>query len=155
MLDVRQLRSHILALDDRDDALRRQALHSLRDHDEQEWATAPIEVSHSLVKALRSQLLNGGKQPFAQKEVVTILGNMGSRAKSALPQLIELLGEDVPGPVRQAAIHALGNIGCADNGVRSALVDLWLSPMQLEGGKAQVAQVARRLSLTKISINLF
>ena len=91
MLDIRELQKHILALDDGDDTLRRQALQSLRDHDEQEWAAAPIEVSHSLVKALRGQLLNGMKQPFAQKEVATILGNMGTRSKSALPQLMELL----------------------------------------------------------------
>src|SRR6266404_3268778 len=172
MLDIRQLHKHILALDDDDNNLRRQALQSLRHHDEQEWATAPIEVSHSLVKALRGQLLNGMKQPFARKEVATILGNMGTRSTSALPQLIELLHEGVPDPVREAAvtalgkigkearvavdqliqllaksrphlsaqtIHALGNIGCADDRVRSVLVDLWLSPLQLQSGKAQVA----------------
>jgi HEAT repeat protein len=180
MLDIRQLHKDILALDDGDDTLRRQALQSLRHHDEQEWATAPIDVSHSLVKALRDKLLNGRKQPFAQKEVATILGNMGTRSKSALPQLIELLREGVPDPVRQAAvtalgkigkearvavdqlvqllansrpalssqaIHALGSIGCADDGVRSVLVDLWLSPLQLQSGKAQVA-----LALCKLHI---
>ena len=112
------------------------------------------------------------KQPFAQKEVATILGNMGTRSKSALPQLMELLHEGVPDPVREAAvtalgkigkearvavdqlvqllanarpalsaqaIRALGNIGCADGRVRSVLVNLWLSPLQLQSGKAQVA----------------
>src|SRR5216683_1288056 len=172
MLDIRQLHKDILALDDGDDTSKRQALQSLRHHDEQEWATAPIEISHSLVKALRGQLLNGTKQPFARKEVATILGNMGPRSKSALPQLIELLQEGVPDPVRQAAvtalgkigkeasvavdqlvqllansrpplsvhaIHALGNIGCADARVRSVLVNFWLSPQPLQSGKAQVA----------------
>jgi len=182
MIDTRQLHKHILALDDGDDTLRRQALESLRHHDEQEWATAPIEVSHSLVKALRGQLQNGMKQPFAQKEVATILGNLGTRSKSALPQLIELLHEGVPDPVRQAAvtalgkigkearvavdqllqllansrpplsapaIHALGNIGCADDRVRSVLVNLWLSPLQLPSGKAQVA-----IALCKLHIEI-
>jgi HEAT repeat protein len=172
MLEIRQLHKHILALDEGDDTLRREALQSLRHHDEQEWAAAPIEVSHSLVKALRGRLVNGMKQSFAQKEVVTILGNMGTRSKSAVPQLIELLHEGVPDPVRQAAvtalgkigkearvavdqlvqlladsrpslsaqaIHALGNIGCANDRVRSVLVNLWLSPLQLQSGKAQVA----------------
>jgi HEAT repeat protein len=172
MLDIRQLDKHILALDNDDDTLRRQALQSLRHHDEQEWATAPIEVSHSVVKVLKGQLLSGMKHPFAQKDVATILGNMGTRSTSALPQLIELLHEGVPDPVRQAAvtalgkigkearvavdqlvgllaasrpslaaqaIQALGNIGCADDRVRSVLVNLWLTPLQLQSGKAQVA----------------
>jgi HEAT repeat protein len=172
MLDIRQLDKHILALDNGDDTLRREALQSLRHHDEQEWATAPIEASHSVVKVLKGQLLNGIKHPFAQKDVATILGNIGTRSKSALPQLIELLHEGVPDPVRQAAvtalgkigkearvavdelvrllatsrpplsaqaIHALGNIGCADGRVRSVLVNLWLSPQQLQSGKVQVA----------------
>src|SRR5207237_585437 len=77
MLDIRQLHKHLLALDEGDDTVRRQALQSLRHHDEQEWASAPIDVSHSLVKALRGQLLNGMKQPLAQKDVATILGNLG------------------------------------------------------------------------------
>ena len=180
MLDIPQLHQQILALKDGDDTLRRQTLQSLRNHDEQQWATAPIDVSHSLVKVLKGQLLNGSKQPFAQKEVATILGNMGTRSKSALPELIELLHEGVPDPVRQAAvialgkigkearvavdqlvqllansrpplssqaIHALGNIGCADDRVRSVLVDLWFSPLQLQSGKAQVA-----LALCKLRI---
>src|SRR5438552_13569096 len=171
MLDVRQLHKHILALDNGDDTLRRQALQSLRHHEEHEWAAAPIRVSQCLVKALQDQLLKEPKQPLAQKEVATILGNLGTRSKSVVPQLIELLHEGVPDAVRQAAvtalgkigkearvavdqllqllatsrpplsvqtIQALGNIGCADNRVRSALVDLWLSPVQLQSGKAQV-----------------
>jgi HEAT repeat protein len=180
MLDIRQLHKHILALDEADDTLKRQTLQSLRQHDEQEWASAPMEVSHSLVKALKGQLQNGMKQPIVQKEVATILGNLGSRSKSALPQLVELLHEGVPDPVREAAvialgkigkesrvavdqlaqllttsrpglstqaIRALGNIGCADERVRSVLVDLWLSPLQLQSGKAQVA-----ISLCKLHI---
>ena len=111
MLDIPQLHQQILALKDGDDTLRRQTLQSLRNHDEKQWATAPIDVSHSLVKVLKGQLLNGSKQPFAQKEVATILGNMGTRSKSALPELIELLHEGVPDPVRQAAVIALGKIG--------------------------------------------
>jgi HEAT repeat protein len=186
MLDLRQLHKHILALDDGDDTLRRQALQSLRDHDEQEWATAPMEVSDALVKVLQGQLLNGMKQPLAQKEVATILGNMGPRSKPALPQLIELLHEDVPGSLREAAVtalgkigkeasvavdqlvqlvansrpalsvqavRALGNIGCADDGVRSVLVNLWLSPLQPQSGKAQVAIALCRLHIS--AHNLF
>src|SRR5262245_31870718 len=107
MLDKHQLHKYTLALEDGDVAVRRQALQSLRETDEHEWTTAPLEASHSLVKALREQLLNGMTQPITQKDVATILGNMGPRGKSALPQLIELLHEGVPDPVREAAVTAV------------------------------------------------
>jgi len=180
MLDIPQLHKDILALDDADATVRRQAFQSLRQHDEKEWATVPGEVSHSLITALKEQLLNGMKQPSAQKEAATILGNMGSCSKSALPQLLELLREGVPDPVREAvvtalgkigkeakvavgqivqllansrpalsaqAIRALGNIGCADQRVRAALANLWLSPIQFQGGQVQVA-----ITLCKLQI---
>jgi HEAT repeat protein len=111
MLDIPQLRKHILALDDGDDTVRRETLESLRQHDEQEWATVPIEVTHSLVKALKGQLLNEMKHTFVQKEMATILGNLGPRSKSAFPQLMELLHEGVSDPVRGAAVTALGKMG--------------------------------------------
>ncbi len=172
MLEIRQLQKHILALEDVDDTARRQALQSMRDHNEQEWAAVPDPVIHALVKTLKDQLLGVMKQPLAQKEIATILGNMGSRSKSALPQLIDLLHEGVPDHVREAAvtaigrigdeansavdplfqllskarpalstlaIRALGNLGCADERARSVLVNLWLSPLQHQNGKAQVA----------------
>jgi HEAT repeat protein len=172
MLDSRQLHKYILALDDGDDAPMREALQSLRQHDEQEWAGAPVEIIHSLVEALTRQLLNGTRAPFIRREAATVLGNIGPRSKSALPQLIELLRDGVPDPVREGAaialgkigkharsavdplvrlltnlrpaiidqvIRALGNIGRADNSVRSALVGRWPSPPQLQSSSAQLA----------------
>lgn len=180
MPDLVQLNRHILAIDDGDDASRRQALQSLRQHAEQEWAATPNQVIESLVKVLKGQLHNELKQPYPHKEVATILGNLGLRSKSAIPQLVELLQEGVPDPVREAAvialgkmgkeakvavgklvplmetcrptlsaqiIRALGNIGCADQGVRSALVSLWLLPDQFQGGQVQVA-----IALCKLKI---
>jgi HEAT repeat protein len=172
MLDIAQLRRHLLALYGDDDAVKRQALQSLRQYDEQEWATAPAEAIDSLLTALTGRLPNGFKHPSAQKEAATILGNMGTRSKSAIPQLIGWLHEGVPDSVREAAAaalgkigkearaavdrlvqllgdsrpalsaqaaRALGGIGCADDRVRSALVNLWASRLQLRIGDAQVA----------------
>src|SRR4051794_37959380 len=102
MLDISQLQKHILALEDVDDTSRRQSLQSMRDHTEQEWATVPDPVIHALVKTLKDQLLGVIKQPLVQKEIATILGNMGTRSKFALPQLIDLLHEGVPDHVREA-----------------------------------------------------
>lgn len=172
MLEIRQLQKHILALEDVDETSKREALQSLRDHNEQEWATVPDPVIHALVKSLKDQLVSAMKQPMVQKEIALILGNVGPRSKTALPQLIELLHQGVPDHVREVAvtaigrigdesklsvgplvqllsiarpalsiqtIRALGNLGCADERVRSALLDLWLSPLQHQNGKAQVA----------------
>jgi len=111
MLDLRQLHKHIAAVTDGDDTIAREALQSLRLHDEQEWATVSMEVIHSVIKALKCQLSRGVKQALALKEAAAILGNIGPRAKTALPQLMELLNEGVPDPVREAAVTALGRIG--------------------------------------------
>ncbi len=124
MLEVSQLRHHVLALADDDDTVKRQALQALRLPDEKEWATLPAEATHSLVEALKAQLLKGTKQPFPQKDLVTILGNLGSLSKSAVPQLIELLQKGVSDLVREAAATALGKIGKEAKSATDQLVDV-------------------------------
>jgi HEAT repeat protein len=111
MLDVNQLHQDILALANGDDTARRNALQSLRRHNEDEWGTVPREATRSLVEALEGHLLKGTTQPFLQKDAVTILGNVGPLAKSAIPQLIELLVYGVSDSIRVAAAIALSKIG--------------------------------------------
>jgi HEAT repeat protein len=144
----------------------------LREHGGEGWAAAPDEARDPLVKALKKQLLNGTGQSVVRKEVATILGDLGPLSRSAVPQLVELLHEGVPDPVREAAVialgkigtearaavghlvellatarpalgaqavRALGNIGCADGRVRSALVGLWTAALRLHAGRAEVA----------------
>jgi HEAT repeat protein len=142
MLDVSQLHQHILAIADGDDAARRLALQSLRAYDEKEWATAPREATHSLVEALKAQLLKGTKQPFPQKDVVTILGNIGSHSKSAIPQLMELLNNDVSDLIREAAATALGRIGKEAKIAVGPLVELLATARP-----ALVTQAVRALGL--------
>ena len=187
MVDLRQLQQHMHALTDGDATSALEALQSLRQHDEREWASVPSEVIHPLVKALKGRLVNGMKQVFAQKGAAAILGNLGARSRFALPQLIELLNDGVPDLVRDAAvtalgkmgkdakgaiepiicvlakarpalsaqaIRALGNIGCADNRVRSVLVNLWLAPLQDQGSKAQAAIALCKLGLADQSLLL-
>jgi HEAT repeat protein len=181
MLDLGEIHDHARALDKGDDTCRRQAINSLRDYGEEEWATAPAEVIHSLVESLQQQLLGGMQEMFIRQKVVTILGNMGPRAGPAIPQLIELLREGNPDGIREAAaaalgkigrearvsvdqliqvllhcrpplavqvVRALGDIGCADQRVRSALVNLWLSPTQSSNSQVQVA-----IALCKLQID--
>jgi hypothetical protein len=70
----------------------------------QEWADVPADLMRRLIKALVIQLRAEPKQQVVQKEIATILGQMGARSKPALPQLIEMLQDSVPNPVREAAV---------------------------------------------------
>jgi len=121
------------------------------------------------------------RQTLVRQEVVTILGNLGCRSESAVPQLIELLKDGIPDGIREAAatalgkigkeakgaidqlinvlshsranvavqaVRALGGIGCADQRVRSALVNLWLSPTPAKNIQVQVA-----IALCKLKID--
>src|SRR5712664_4031310 len=96
MLDTDQLHKHIRALDKGDEAALRQAIHSLRQVEQQEWVAMPVGVFHGVVVALQNQILNKMKPPSTLREIATILGNMGPRAKSAVPQLVELLQDGIP-----------------------------------------------------------
>ncbi len=180
MLDLRQLRNDIQELDKGDEAACREVLHSLKEHEAQDWAAAPLPVIHSLVRSLQDQLRNGMKRPSARQEVATILGNIGARSEPAVPQLIELLQTRVPDSTCEAAatalgkigkeakgaidqlivllsngrtgrivqvVRALGEIGCADHRVRSALIDLWLSSSQSQTSQVHVAIALCKLKL--------
>src|SRR5262249_34788306 len=177
MLDQGELHKQARALDGGDDVVRRHAIQALRRHQEADWATAPAAVCQGLVVSLRQQLQNGAGTPLVLRDVATILGNMGARSKAAVPQLIALLREDVPEPVRESAVIALGKfgaeardavdgllemckghgplashalrtlgrIGCADQRVRSSLIDLWQTRNATEELQMQMALVLCRL----------
>lgn len=111
MLATKEIQKHISALNEGDPASQRDAIHFLKHLEPQAWASAPVAVFHSVVGALQHQLRNGAKSPLAYREIATLLGNMGQRAKSVVPQLIELLQDGMPDSVREAAATALGNVG--------------------------------------------
>jgi HEAT repeat protein len=181
MLDLGHLQESIRALATGNYAARRQAIHSLKDYDEKDWATAPSAKMHALLPLLLQELLREMKQTTVRQEALGILANMGPRAAPALSQLIELLKEENPNGIREAAVtalgkighdakeavdplikalsgartgfavqavRALGEIGCADQQVRSALVNLWLSPNQSQTSQIQVA-----IALCKLKID--
>jgi HEAT repeat protein len=152
MLDLVRLHKHIQALDEGDEAARRQAIQSLKLYEGQEWATAPAKVIHSLVTSLQTQLLSRRKVPSIRQDLATILGNVGRRAEPAIPQLLELLQEEVPDGIREAAATALAKIGQDATGtiqyrLQTALVNLWLSSPQSQKSQVQVA-----LALCKLNI---
>jgi hypothetical protein len=117
MLDLGQLRHHIKTLNTGDKSFWQEAIRSLKGHEAQDWATAPLKVVGPLVKSLRCQLTgspagNGLNFPPAfRQDVATLLGKIGPRSASAIPQLIELLKDGKGEGVREAAATALGRIG--------------------------------------------
>ena len=111
MLDVDQLQNNIDALNNGDDPSRRRAIRALHHVEQQEWTTAPTALLRPLVLSLQRQLLSDITRPLIHREVATILGNMGQRSKSAVPQLIQLLREEIPDAVRETAANALGKLG--------------------------------------------
>jgi HEAT repeat protein len=111
MLDLNELQEHILAIEKGDDTSRRQTLQALKHVERSDWAAAPVAVAQSLVAALQQQLQSGMKPPWIHKEIAIILGNMAPRSKPALPQLIQLLHDGIPDPVRETAAKALGHFG--------------------------------------------
>jgi HEAT repeat protein len=140
MLTIRQLRSHIHALDKGDEAACQEALHALVQHGAKDWATAPLPVVDSLVGSLQDQLRNGLKRPSRRQEVATILGNIGLRSEPAVPLLIELLQTRIPDSTCEAAATALGKIGKKAKSAVDQLVLLLSS-----GHAVRVVQVVRAL----------
>jgi HEAT repeat protein len=115
MLDLAQVQSHIQALVKGDEPSRREAIRALKQHEEQDWASAPPKVIHTLIESLRQQLPKGQngevKPPLVRQEVVVILGNLGHRSEPVIPQLMELLEPGTSDGIREAAATALGKIG--------------------------------------------
>lgn len=182
MLDMGQLSQDIHALNEGNDRTRRQALHSLKDHEAKEWAGVSVEVIALLVGSLQRQLDSGMTTPALRQDTVTILGTIGPHSKTAIPQLIDILQDGVPDAIREAAaralgqigrearaavyplckllahsraslviqaVRALGDIGCADQRVRAALLELWLLP-----GIAQNVQLEAAVAFCKLKIDV-
>ncbi len=111
MPDLTQLRRCFVGLKKGDDNSRRHMLSTLKQLTNQEWAGVPADLMRQLIEGLVNQLRAESKQQIVQKEIATILGHMGARSRPALPQLIDLLQDQVPDQVREAAAIALGRIG--------------------------------------------
>src|ERR1051326_4190522 len=77
---------------------------------------------------------------------VTAVGDIGKDAKPAVGRLVELLGASRPALAVQV-IRALGNIGCADDEVRTVLVERWVSPPHGESAREHVAVALCKLHI--------
>lgn len=111
MIALGQLRQHIQALNSVDDNTRQQAIHTLRNYEEQDWRAVPVETLTALVELLQRQLLDGTKRTLVRQEILIVLGNIGAHSQSAVGPISELLQDGVPDGVREEAATALGKIG--------------------------------------------
>ena len=145
MLELAQVQSHIQALNKGDEPARRDAIRALKQQDERDWKSAPAKVVNTLIETLRHQLPRGQngevKPPLVRQEVVVILGHLGPRAESVVPQLIELLEPGTSDGIREAAATALGKIGKE----AKAAVDSLIRVLGPECRVPLAARVARAL----------
>lgn len=111
MLRLGQLRTDILALANGDDSAQKQAVFSLKQRNEQDWASAPSDLMDRLTQTLQEQLVSGTKHPFIRKDLAIIVGKIGPRAKVVVPQLVGLLREGVSDSTREEVARTLGKIG--------------------------------------------
>src|SRR5262249_2034359 len=93
-----------------------------------------------------AELLREGVPDAVREAAATALGKIGKPAKAAAAHLARLLANSRPA-LSVRAIRALGNIGCADAGVRSTLTKFWLLPEQIEAGKAEIASALCQLGI--------
>jgi HEAT repeat protein len=149
MLDLGHLQDHIHALQKGDGVARRQAIRSLKDYKDCEWAAVSHKVIQPLVELLQDSLSGDVKQTAIHQDVVTILGNIGPRAERAIPQLIEFLRAGNPAGMQEAAAMALGKcgrIGSADE-ICVALSNLWMAPGQNQNTQVRVASALCKLRI--------
>ena len=93
-----------------------------------------------------TELLADGVPDGIREATATALGKMGKDAKTAVPALIHLLSSGRTTLIVQT-VRALADIGVADQRVKTALVNLWLAPIQSQNGQVQVA-----IALCKLKI---
>src|SRR5262249_53575408 len=124
MLDLNALHRQIRALDASNDSDLRQAIHPLKEIDEQDWATAPPQIVQSLVEVLKQQLLAEPARPGASREIVLLLGKIRPRSNPAIASLVELLHEKNPDGIREAVVATLGKIGRGAGSTVDRLIDL-------------------------------
>jgi HEAT repeat protein len=100
------------------------------------------------------ELLAEGVADGIRGAAATALGKIGKEAKAAVDKLIEVLSNRRITLVVHA-VRALGDIGCADQRVRTALGNLWLSPSQSQTIQTQVAIALCKLHIDAHNLLVF
>ncbi len=113
---MNRTKKHIEALHADDDATRWEGVRTLKALEANHWESTSDDEVHALVEALCQQLprrseTSGARLPtHLRRDVAFILGKIGTRAADSVPSLTELLKEDEPEGIREAAATALGDL---------------------------------------------
>jgi HEAT repeat protein len=94
------------------------------------------------------ELLSDGVPDGIREAVATTLGKIGRESRVAVDKLIHVLNSNCRIALADRVARALGDIGCADQRVRTALVNLWLLPVHSQSNQVQVA-----IALCKLKID--
>lgn len=94
------------------------------------------------------ELLEEGTPEGIREAAATALGKIGKGARSGVDQLIRVLQSNCRISLANRVARALGDIGCADERVRTALVNFWLFPVHSSSNQVQVA-----IALCKLRID--
>ena len=103
--------------------------------------------SHAALPQL-VDLLEDGVPDGIREATATALGKIGKESRVAIDQLIRVLQSSCRIALADRVARALGDIGCADQRVRTALVNLWLLPVHSQSNQVQVA-----IALCKLKID--
>ncbi|MSQ97058.1 MAG: HEAT repeat domain-containing protein [Gemmataceae bacterium] len=94
------------------------------------------------------ELLEEGVPESIREAAAAALGKLGKAARPAVDQLIHVLHSNCRISLANRVARALGDIGCADERVKTALVNFWLFPVHSSSNQVQVA-----IALCKLRID--
>jgi HEAT repeat protein len=116
----------------------------------QEIATILGNIGHRSEPAIPQlmELLEDGVPDGVREAAAAALGKIGKESRVAVDQLIHVLQNTSRIALADRIARALGDIGCADQRVRTALVNLWLVPIHSHSNQVQVA-----IALCKLKID--
>lgn len=93
------------------------------------------------------ELLEDGVPDGVREAAASALGKIGKESRVAVDSLIHVLQSTTRIALADRIARALGDIGCADQRVRTALVNLWLVPIHSHSNQVQVAIALCKLKL--------
>jgi HEAT repeat protein len=146
-VNMQQFAGYLAGLRDGDGTARRAATSSLAKYTDAEWEGAPEAVEQAVEALLNARRQRGSASLDApsRADAAKTLGNIGTRNKAVLPELLRYLREDADNTVRAEAARALGKIGAAAVSAGASLVD---ALQKKESGDALRCEAARSLART-------
>jgi HEAT repeat protein len=112
-INMQEFKGYLDGLTEEDAGTRHRAVSGLAKYSDAEWEGSPDAVNPVIEALVRSDQRRSGRTfdgPF-RAEAAKTLGNIGTRSKAVVPELLHLLQNDPDVAVRVEAARALGKIG--------------------------------------------